>query len=71
MPETEACYWRIKPNAYVEHHVQRIAKAEARSLSNTLRRLLTEAIDARRAADNNVSRLAALLTAVVTEQSPT
>jgi hypothetical protein len=67
MPENESCYWRIKPNAYVEHHVQRIARAEGRSLSNCLHRLLSEAIGARLTADANVGRLAALLTAVASD----
>jgi hypothetical protein len=65
----EEAYWRVRPTPYVRHHVERIAKVEARSLSNTLHRLLTEAIDARRAADANVSRLAALLTAVASDPS--
>ncbi len=40
-------HWRIRPTPYVEYHVQQIALKEGRSLSNTLHKLLTEAIDAR------------------------
>jgi hypothetical protein len=50
-------FWRITPNEYVAHHVQTIATREGRTLSNTLHRLLTEAIDARRAADQKVAAL--------------
>lgn len=42
--------WRIRPTAYVEQEVERIARAEGRSLSNALLRLLVEAIDHRRRA---------------------
>jgi hypothetical protein len=50
-------YWRIRPSPYVEHHVKRISQTESRSLSNTLHRLLTEAIDARRKGEASVDRL--------------
>ena len=69
MSSGEESYWRIRPNAYVKHHVERIARDEARSLANTLHKLLTEAVAARISADNNVSRLAALLTAVASDPS--
>jgi len=61
MSSTNA-HWRIKPTPYVEHHVQRIAAAEARSLSNTLHKLLTEAIDARRSTGADVERIVRALT---------
>jgi hypothetical protein len=43
-----SAHWRIRPDAYVQHHVQDIARHEGRSLSNALHKLLIEAIEHRR-----------------------
>jgi hypothetical protein len=62
MPERN---WRIRPTPAVEHAVEQIARKEGRSLSNTLHKLLTEAIDARRqlSSPTEVERLVAILRA--------
>jgi hypothetical protein len=40
-------YWRLKPNAFVDQGVRAIATREGRTLSNTMHKLLTEALMAR------------------------
>jgi hypothetical protein len=45
-------YWRIAHNAFVEDGVRNVATREGRSLSNTLHKLLTEALMARREAQD-------------------
>ena len=47
MPATRN--WRIRPTPAIEHAVESIARREGRSLSNTLHKLLSEAVAARRA----------------------
>lgn len=37
-------YWRLKPNPFVEEGVRKTAVREGRSLSNTLHKLLSEAL---------------------------
>ncbi len=54
-------HWRIKPDDYVGHHVERIAREENRTLANTLERLLREAISARRSVDRRAATLAAIV----------
>jgi hypothetical protein len=37
-------YWRLKPNRFVDEGVRAIAEREGRSISNTMHKLLTEAL---------------------------
>jgi hypothetical protein len=60
--------WRITPPTHMAAEVRRLALSEGRTDSAMLTRLIGEALTARRAADNNVSRLTALLTAVASEE---
>jgi hypothetical protein len=62
--------WRITPPTHMAAEVRRIALSEGRTDSATLLRLVSEALQARQRADSSVERLTKLLTAVVTEQSP-
>ena len=41
-------HWRIKPGPALEHAVRQISLREGRTLANTLKRLLAEAVDHRR-----------------------
>jgi hypothetical protein len=64
MPATRS--WRLNPSPFVEHHVERLAREENRSLSNMMERLITEAINHRRQAEAmrpEISRLAAVIAA--------
>lgn len=57
--------WRIRPAPAVEYAVEQIARREGRTLSNTLHKLLSEAIAVRRrieAQQPEVARLAAIIT---------
>ncbi len=56
--------WRIRPTPAVEYAVEQIARREGRTLSNTLHKLLSEAISARRAIEERmpeVAKLAAII----------
>ncbi len=56
--------WRLNPSAFIEHHVERLAREESRSLSNMMERLLTEAINHRRQAEAmrpEINRLASVI----------
>jgi hypothetical protein len=62
--------WRVAPPPGIAFSVAEIAKREGRSVSNTITRLLGEAVDARRVADaqpNNleVKRLLAIISKAV------
>jgi hypothetical protein len=48
MESTMQTCWRIKPSRHLAAEVQHIADRETRSLSRTVRRLVGEAIEARR-----------------------
>jgi hypothetical protein len=41
-------HWRIKPGPALEHAVRQISLREGRTLANTLKKLLSEAVDQRR-----------------------
>jgi hypothetical protein len=62
--------WRIRPTTYVQHHVQQIAVREGRSLSNTMHKLLTEAIDARRKGEASVDQLIATIRGITGDTEP-
>jgi hypothetical protein len=53
--------WRIVPSSYLESQIETLARRENRSLSNMLARLLSEALEHRRAASNEISTLVQMI----------
>jgi len=60
MSNNKRC-WRITPTPALEYAVESLARKEGRSLANMMFKLLGEAIDARRKADADVSKLVAAI----------
>lgn len=59
---SEQAYWRVRPTPFIEQAVRKIATKEGRQISNTLHKLLSEAIFARerrRAEFEKIKELAA------------
>jgi hypothetical protein len=50
-------YWRLKPNRFVDEGVRAIAAREGRTLSNTMHRLLSEALMAREKRKRELERI--------------
>jgi hypothetical protein len=49
--------WRLNPDEALHHAVEALAKAEARTVSQTLFVLVRESVAARRAVDRNLDRI--------------
>jgi hypothetical protein len=57
--------WRFEADPAVEYFIEQTAKAENRSISNTILTLLRESIRHRRAADQQVVALAGAIKSIV------
>jgi hypothetical protein len=62
--------WRIIPSTFVEHHVQRMALVENRSLSNMCETLLRAAIHQKLQAEAHRTEHASLVAAIRGEKVP-
>jgi hypothetical protein len=56
--------WRVSPPLHLAEAVRRIALSEGRTDTNTIVRLVSEAVAARRAADASVNKLVAAIRGV-------
>jgi hypothetical protein len=62
--------WRIIPSTFTEHHVERMAREENRSLSNMCETLLRQSISLRLQAQARSTEHDALVRTIRGEQNP-